>query len=127
MKHAYKDDSFGARLDSAAGAKQAALSRIKAIAKPGDPEFEKRRQERQAIAAAREARQGARPPPGAAGGARRAPPPPPTHPAPRGAAAGAAPPPATEEQERGLAIEAEKIQRKADRDARYAARKARQR
>lgn len=127
MKHAYKDDSFGARLDSAATAKQTARSRIKAIAQPGDPAFEQRRQERQAIAEARAARQAERIAARAAETERKA--------AERAAkelekqAAEAleAERRASEEQERELALEAEKIQRKADRDARYAARKARQR
>lgn len=95
MKRDYKDDSFTSRLSSAASAKQASLQRIRAIAQPGHPAFEERRSERQAIAAAREARQAAR------------------------QAAQAA-----EEQERALAEEALKIEQKARRDARYAARKA---
>ena len=60
MKNAYKDDSFGSRLDSAARAKQAALERVRAVARPGDPEFEERLAARQAVVAAREARQAER-------------------------------------------------------------------
>lgn len=116
LKHAYKDDSFTARLSSAAGAKQAALGRVRAIAQPGDPAFEERQRERQAIAAAREARQAERKAARAAEAERKA--------AERIAKEAEK---LAAEQERVLALEAEKIQQKAARDARYAARKARQR
>ena len=56
MKNNYRDDTFNSRMQNAARAKQAIQDRIKKHPKPGDPEFEKLRAERQAIAAAREAR-----------------------------------------------------------------------
>jgi hypothetical protein len=56
MKNSYRDDSFNARMENAAKAKKAAQDRIKSHPKPGEPEFEKLRAERQAIAEARELR-----------------------------------------------------------------------
>ena len=56
MKNNYRDDTFNARLKNAANARKAVQERIKSHPKPGDPEFERLRAERQAIAAARESR-----------------------------------------------------------------------
>ena len=116
LKHAYKDDSFTARLSSAAGAKQAAMGRIRAIAQPGDAAFEERQRERQAIAAAREARMAERKAARAAEAERQA--------AERAAKEAEK---LASEQQRALDQESLKLQQKAARDARYAARKARKR
>ena len=56
MKNSYKDDSFGSRIADKAKARQAIQERIKARPGPGDPEFEKIRVEREAIAVARQLR-----------------------------------------------------------------------
>ena len=56
MKNSYKDDSFGSRIADKAKARQAIQERIKSRPGPGDPEFEKIRVEREAIAVARELR-----------------------------------------------------------------------
>jgi hypothetical protein len=56
MKNSYKDDSFGSRIADKAKARQAIQERIKARPGPGDPEFEKIRLEREAIAVARQLR-----------------------------------------------------------------------
>ena len=56
MKNSYKDDSFGSRIADKAKARQAIQERIKSRPGPGDPEFEKIRGEREAIAVARELR-----------------------------------------------------------------------
>ncbi|MBH66836.1 MAG: hypothetical protein CMM58_00625 [Rhodospirillaceae bacterium] len=56
MKKSYKDDSFGSRIANAAKARQAVLARIKAQPGPGDPEFDKIKEERQAAITARNAR-----------------------------------------------------------------------
>ncbi|GHD58202.1 hypothetical protein GCM10017083_40810 [Thalassobaculum fulvum] len=127
MKNAYKDDSFSARLSSAAQAKQDSLKRARAIARPGDPALAERQLARQRAAAARDARQAEREAARAAEIERRA--------AERAAkdferlAAEAAETErlAAEAEARALALEAVKVQQKAARDARYAARKARQR
>lgn len=120
MKNAYKDDSFSARLNSAASAKQASLKRVSAMAGPGDPAFDARKQARDAQIAERKAARAAklerREAERAAMEAER-----------EAARAREAERLAIEEQERKLAVEAEKVQAKALRDARYAARKARQR
>ena len=56
MKKSYKDDNFGSRIANAAKAREAVLARIKAQPGPGDPDFEKRKAERQATAEAKAAR-----------------------------------------------------------------------
>ena len=56
MRNSYKDDSFGSRIAEKAKARQAIQDRIKARPGPGDPEFEKIRAEREAIATARRLR-----------------------------------------------------------------------
>jgi|TARA_B110000438_G_scaffold30071_1_gene29232 hypothetical protein len=56
MRNSYKDDSFGSRIAEKAKARQAIQDRIKARPGPGDPEFEKIRAEREAIASARSLR-----------------------------------------------------------------------
>ena len=56
MKNSYKDNSFGSRIADKAKARQAIQDRIKARPGPVDPEFEKIRVEREAIAVARELR-----------------------------------------------------------------------
>lgn len=116
MKNTYKDDSFSARLDSAAKARQAVQARVKSLAGPGDSAFEERQAARRAAAVEREARQAQRRAAREAEIARQA--------AERAAKEAEAVRLAAEEAERKIAEEA---QRKAARDARYAARKARQR
>lgn len=116
MKNTYKDDSFSNRLDSAAKAKQAAQARIQKLSGPGDPAFEERQVARRAQAVEREARQVERRAAREADIARQA--------AERAAKEVETRAAAAREAERKVAEEAE---RKAARDARYAARKARQR
>jgi hypothetical protein len=116
MKNNYRDDTFNSRMQNAARAKQAIQDRIKKHPKPGDPEFEKLRAERQAIAAAREARHAERKVAKEAEAARKA-----EEKTLRELAEKEA---AEQEIASALAHEAE---RKAARDARYAARKARRR
>jgi hypothetical protein len=116
MKNNYRDDTFNARLQNAAKAKKAIQDRIKGQLKPGDPEFERLRAERQAIAEAREKRQAERKAEREAEAARRA-----AEKAEREEAERKA---AEEAEAAAIALEAE---RKAARDARYAARKARRR
>ncbi len=116
----FKEKSFAERLSNSAQAKQAMLQRFRARPGDDDPEVVARRAARQALVAAREQRIAERE------AARRA--------AEAQAAAEAADLIAREQQEaaeraereaaEALALEA---QRKADRDARYAARKARKR
>lgn len=127
MKNAYKDDSFGARLDSATRAKQAALARIRSQAGPGDPALEERLAARKAVVAAREARQAERSAAREAEAVRKAAERAAKELEEQAAKVAEAERLASEEQARILAVEAEKIQQKANRDARYAARKARQR
>jgi hypothetical protein len=116
MKNNYRDDTFNARLQNAARARKAVKDRIKDHPKPGDPEFEKLRAERQAIAMAREARLAERKAAKEAESARVA-----EEKAARELAEIEA---AKQEADALVALEAE---RKAARDARYAARKARRR
>ncbi len=116
MKNSYRDDSFNARMQNAAKAKKAAQDRIKVHPKPGDPEFEKLRAERQAIAEAREARHVERK---AAREAEIA-----QIEAEKIAREVAEQEEALREADAAVALQAE---RKAARDARYAARKARRR
>jgi hypothetical protein len=116
MKNNYRDDTFNARLKNAANARKAVQERIKSHPKPGDPEFERLRAERQAIAAARESRLAERKAAKEAEIARKA-----EEKATRELAEKEA---AVKEADALVALEAE---RKAARDARYAARKARRR
>lgn len=120
MKNTYKDDSFSARLSTAARAKQESLKRVSTIAGPGDPEFDARKLAREARIAERNAARAARLERQAAERVAR-------EAEQEAARAREAERLAREEQERELALEAEKTQAKAMRDARYAARKARQR
>jgi hypothetical protein len=116
MKNNYRDDTFNARLQNAARAKKAVQDRVKAQLKPGDPEFEKLRAERQAIAEAREARLAERKATKEAEATREA--------EEKAALELAEKEAAEQEIEAALALE---VERKAARDARYAARKARRR
>src|SRR5262245_59973188 len=115
----FKEKTFADRLQEAANARQAALERFKARPTLDDPEVVRRREERMAIAAAREARTVARKAAKDAEAAVRA---------EREAIERAE----REARERRDAVEkvirdaAEAAERKAARDARYAARKARQ-
>jgi hypothetical protein len=115
----FKEKTFADRLQEAANARKAALERFKARPAPDDPEVVKRRQERMAIAAAREAREAERKAAKEVEAAARAE----QEAIERGE---------REARERREAIEklirdsAEAAERKAARDARYAARKARQ-
>jgi hypothetical protein len=115
----FKEKTFADRLQEAAHARKAALERFKARPALDDPEVIKRREERMAIAAARDARAAARKAAKEAEAAVRA---------EREAMERAE----REARERREAIEklirdaAEGAERKAARDARYAARKARQ-
>jgi len=115
----FKEKTFNDRLSAAQEARQAALEKFKSRPGPDDPEVIKRRQERIAVAAAREAR----------AAERRA--------VKEAEAAARAEQEAKEKAEREArekreAIEkvireaAEAAERKKERDARYAARKARQ-
>ena len=107
---AYKDKGFSERLSTAADARKAMLERVRAKPGPDDPAVVERRAARQAISVAREARVAERK---AAREAEVA------HQAAREAEAARQ---AAEQADRDKALEAE---RKAVRDARYAARKAR--
>jgi hypothetical protein len=115
----YKEKTFNDRISAATAARQAALERFRARPSADDPEVVKRREERAAIAAARAVREAERQ-------ARR-----------EAEAAARAEQEAKERVEREArekreAIErvireaAEAAERKKERDARYAARKARQ-
>src|SRR5262245_15430425 len=115
----YKDQDTKERLARAAEARQKALEKFKARPGPDDPEVIRRRQEREAIAAAREVREAERKVRKDKEAARRA------ELEAKGKVGG-------EEREKREAIEketsdaAETAERKAERDRRYAARKARQ-
>lgn len=121
----YKDQDFKARLTVAANAKKAMLERFRA--KPGldDPAVVERRNARQAISDAREARLATRRVANAEEATRRA--------AEQAARESAAAREAIEQAARAAELNAEEaakderleIARKAARDARYAARKAR--
>jgi hypothetical protein len=116
MKNNYRDDTFNSRMQNAAKAKQAIQDRIKKHPQPGDPEFEKLRAERQAIAEAREKRHAERKAAKEAEIAREV--------AEKAAREQEEQDAALAEADAAVALEAE---RKAARDARYAARKARRR
>lgn len=115
----FKEKTFADRLQEAANARKAALERFRARPAPDDPQVVKRREERMRIAAAREARAAERRAQKEAEAAVRA---------EREAVERAE----REARERKEAIEklirdsAGAAERKAARDARYAARKARQ-
>ena len=115
---AFKDQDMKERLARAAEARQKALEKFKARPGPDDPEVVKRREERAAIAAAREVREAERKAQKAKEAEERA-------------AREAIEKVEREARERREAIEkvirdaAEAAERKADRDRRYAARKAR--
>ena len=115
----YKEQNLSERLDRAAKARQEALEKFRARPKADDPAVVKRRQERMSIAAAREAREAARKAQKAKEAEERA-------------AREAVEKAEREARERREAIEkvirdsAEAAERKAERDRRYAARKARQ-
>ena len=115
----FKEKTFSDRLQEAAAARKAALERFRARPAPDDPEVVKRRDERMAIAAAREVREAERRVVKEAEAAARA---------EREAIEKAE----REVRERKEAIEklirdsADAAERKSARDARYAARKARQ-
>jgi hypothetical protein len=115
----FKEKTFADRLQEAANARKAALERFRARPAPDDPEVIKRREERMRIAQAREEREAARRTQKEAEAAVRA---------EREAAERVE----REARERREAIEklirdaADATERKAARDARYAARKARQ-
>jgi hypothetical protein len=116
---AFKDQDLKERLDRATKARQAALEKFKARPGPDDPAVLKRQEERMAIAAAREAREVERKAQKAKEAEERA-------------AREAVEKVEREARERREAIEkvirdaAEATERKAERDRRYAARKARQ-
>ena len=107
---AYKDKDFGERLSAAAAARKATLERFRAKPGPDDPAVAERRAARQALVVAREARVAEREAARKAEAAREA------------AREAEAARQAAEQTDRDAALEAE---RKAARDARYAARKAR--
>ena len=115
----FKEKTFNDRLSAAAEARQAALERFRARPSPDDPAVIKKREERMAIAAARERRDAERKVAKEAEAAVRA-------------EQEAKEKVEREARERREAIEkvireaAEAAERKKDRDARYAARKARQ-
>jgi hypothetical protein len=115
----FKDYDVKERLARAAEARQKALEKFKARPGPDDPEVVKRREERAAIAAAREVREAERKAQKAKEAEERA-------------AREAIEKVEREARERREAIEkvirdaAEAAERKAERDRRYAARKARQ-
>jgi hypothetical protein len=98
---AYKDKGFSERLSTAADARRATLERFRTKPGPDDPAVVERRAARQAISAAREARVAARQAALEAEAARQA----------------------AEQADHDAALEA--ADRKAARDARYAAPKAR--
>ena len=114
----YKEKTFGDRISAAATARQAALDRFRARPAADDPEVIKRREERMAIAAARATREAERRLIKEAEAAARA-------------EQEAKDKVEREARERREAIEkvirdaSEAAERKAERDARYAARKAR--
>jgi hypothetical protein len=116
----YKDQGFNERLSSAANAKRALLEKYKAQPRPDDPAILEQRATRQALVAAREARMAERKVAREIEAKRLA-----EEKAVRDATLKA------EQAERAKADEAARIellaQQKAARDARYAARKARQR
>jgi hypothetical protein len=116
MKNSYRDDSFNARLQNAAKAKKAVQARVKSQLQPGDPEFERLRAERAALAEAREVRRAERKAAREEETRRKA--------AERAAREEADRKAKEDAEAAAVALEAE---RKAARDARYAARKARQR
>src|SRR4051794_10077469 len=107
---AYKDKDFGERLSTAAAARKATLERFRAKPGPDDPAVAERRAARQALVVAREARLAEREAARKVEKAREA------------AREEEAARQAAEQTGRDVALEAE---RKAARDARYAARKAR--
>ena len=107
---AYKDKDFGERLSTAAAARKATLEKFRAKPGPDDPAVAERRAARQALVVAREARLAEREAARKAEKAREA------------AREEEAARQAAEQTDRDVALEAE---RKAARDARYAARKAR--
>lgn len=115
----YKEKTFNDRLSAAAAAREAALQRFRTRPAPDDPEVIKRREERLAIAAAREVRAAQRRAVKEAQAAVRA-------------EQEARERVEREAREKREAIErvirelAEAAERKKERDARYAARKARQ-
>ena len=115
----YKEKTFGDRISAAATARQAALERFRDRPAADDPAVLRRREERMAIAAARETREAERKIVKEAEAAVRA-------------ELEAKEKVEREARERREAIEkvirnaSEAAERKADRDARYAARKARQ-
>jgi hypothetical protein len=115
----YKEKTFGDRLSAASAAREAALAKFRARPAADDPEVIRRREERLAIARAREARAAERAAIKEAEAKARA---------EREAVEKAE----REARERREAVEkvireaAEAAERKAARDARYAARKARQ-
>jgi hypothetical protein len=114
----FKEKSFSDRLSAAAAARQAALERFRSRPSADDPEVVKRREEREAIARAREQRAAERQAAREAEARERA---------ERDAVEKAE----REARERREAVEklirdaAEAAERKKQRDARYAARKAR--
>jgi hypothetical protein len=114
----FKEKTFGDRISAAATARQAALDRFRARPAADDPEVIKRREERMAIAAARATREAERRLVKEAEAAARA-------------EQEAKDKVEREARERREAIEkvirdaSEAAERKAERDARYAARKAR--
>ena len=115
----FKEQDLKERLDRATKARQAALEKFKARPGPDDPAVIRRQEERMAIAAAREQREAERKAQKAKEAEERA-------------AREAIEKVEREARERREAIEkvirdaAEAAERKADRDRRYAARKARQ-
>ena len=115
----FKEKTFADRLQEAASARKAALERFKARPALDDPEVVKRKEERMAVAAAREAREAVRKAAKEAEATVRA-------------EQEAVERAEREARERREAIEklirdsADATERKAARDARYAARKARQ-
>jgi hypothetical protein len=115
----FKDKGFAERLSAAASARQAALERFRARPGPDDPEVIKRREERLAVARAREVREAERKAAKEREAAERA----------AREAAEEAERIAREKREaieRVIREAAEADERKKARDARYAARKTRQ-
>jgi len=122
----FKEKGFNDRLEAAAKAKQAQLERARAKSPQNDPEFAKRQAERKKLAEEREARIAARAAEKAAEAQREA-----ERRAAEEAARIEAERLAAEERERLKREEADKLvqllaEQKAARDARYAARKTRQ-
>jgi len=114
--HAYKNDHFTQRLNTAANAKQAMLERFRARPAADDPAVLERQAARKAVAVAREARIAERKAAREAETVRLA--------AEQAARAAEQAAHEAEEAARALALAAKQ---KAARDARYAARKARRR